>query len=87
MDSFAPNLWGLYNVHGNVWEWTSDCAVAEGAMEIGKAAAKPALNCAQRLSRGGSWNDFETEARSAAFVGFAADSRNWTQGFRVARNL
>lgn len=87
VDSFAPNPWGLYNVHGNVWEWTSDCPVAQGPVEFGRSSRKVDLNCGQRISRGGSWNDFETEARSAAFVGFAASSRNWTQGFRVARSL
>jgi len=87
VDSFAANPWGLFNVHGNVWEWTSDCfrrATAE--IETAGALVKQTV-CGRRVSRGGSWNDFAYLAASGARIGFAAGSRNPTQGFRVVRQL
>jgi formylglycine-generating enzyme required for sulfatase activity len=86
VDSFAANPWGLYNVHGNVWEWTADCWREDGPT-VAKASDKRTPDCGQRTARGGSWNDYAAEARSAASIGFGAVSRNLLQGFRVARTL
>jgi formylglycine-generating enzyme required for sulfatase activity len=87
--SFGPNPWGLYNVHGNVWEWTTDCLKEGSAPQLtsGNINMKPAKACSPRIARGGSWLDFADEARSAARIGFAADSRNRAQGFRIIREL
>jgi formylglycine-generating enzyme required for sulfatase activity len=93
-DSFEPNPWGLYNVHGNVWEWTSDCVtdvvpvLAEEIADNEHAPLIPAMpDCNERVSRGGSWSDYAYLAKSGAFVGFSAGNRNYAQGFRVARSL
>lgn len=87
VDSFSPNPWGLFNVHGNVWEWTSNCWRRE--MPASEAPATPAgsTTCGRRVARGGSWNDFAYLAASGARIGFAAASRNPMQGFRVVRQL
>ena len=87
VDSFAANPWGLYNVHGNVWEWTSDCWREDGPTGAVKRPEQRTPDCGQRVARGGSWNDYAVEARSAASIGFGAVSRNILQGFRVARTL
>lgn len=89
VDSFAANPWGLYNVHGNVWEWTRDCAEPKVAPEGAGGATGIARTkrCGTRYSRGGSWLDFAAEAASASRIGFAADSRNRAQGFRLVRSL
>ena len=87
VDSFPANKWGLYGVHGNVWEWTSDCWRDDGPVsQLEKSRAIPA-DCGQRTARGGSWNDYASQARSAASIGFNSGSRNALQGFRVARDL
>jgi formylglycine-generating enzyme required for sulfatase activity len=70
--SFAPNPWGLYQVHGNVLEWTSSFFFDGGA--------QPAL-------RGGSWNDFDFEICSACRTFRNPDMRSFKIGFRVARAL
>jgi len=87
VDSYAPNPWGLYNVHGNVWEWTRDCLETSGSNTAGRQAGSQSTQCTSREARGGSWIDFAAEAASAARIAFDASSRNYAQGFRVARTL
>ena len=55
VNSFSPNPFGLYNVHGNVWEWTQDCWSENytGAPTDGSAWATG--DCRFRVLRGGSW--------------------------------
>jgi formylglycine-generating enzyme required for sulfatase activity len=87
VDSFRPNPWGLYNVHGNVWEWVEDCwhENYEGAPANGSAWTSG--GCAYRILRGGSWCYVPRVLRSAARDRLAPDSRYSNLGFRVARTL
>lgn len=90
VDSFAPNPWGLYNVHGNVWEWTEDCRheTYHGAPADGSAWTAACSDFRRRVSRGGSWGNFPLLLRSAARVlGGSSVLRHYGLGFRLARTL
>jgi formylglycine-generating enzyme required for sulfatase activity len=88
VDSFQPNQWGLYQVHGNVREWTEDCynKTYTGAPNDGSAWTKG--DCDHRTLRNGSWTNKPALLRSA-FRGTIANNsvRSDTIGFRVARTL
>src|SRR5262249_4374646 len=66
VDSFQPNAWGLYQMHGNVREWIEDCYHESyvGAPSDGSAWTSGA--CSQRVLRGGAWNFFPKDLRSAS---------------------
>ncbi len=83
--SFPPNAFGLYDMHGNVWEWTQDCYREnyETASPIGAAATDP--DCSSYVVRGGGWNDRPKYLRSAIRYGDPPDYRSNYVGFRVAR--
>ncbi len=85
--SFDPNPWGLYQVHGNVWEWVEDCwrANYDGALTDG--SAKTAGDCTSRVLRGGSWNNSPRYLRAARRDGINAAFRYSNLGFRVARTF
>jgi formylglycine-generating enzyme required for sulfatase activity/class 3 adenylate cyclase len=85
--SFAPNPFGLYDVHGNVAEWTADCW--NGSYAGAPADGSPWLvgECDNRVVRGGAWGLSSYELRSAYRAGDPADLRSGRRGFRVARDL
>jgi formylglycine-generating enzyme required for sulfatase activity len=83
--SFSPNSFGLYDMHGNVWEWCQDSwhNSYEGAPSDGSAWINN--DNQSRLVRGGSWNDNPEVCRSAYRYPFDAGGQlNVSLGFRVA---
>ena len=84
---YAPNGFGLHDVHGNVLEWTEDCWNANYNGAPSDGSAWTAGGCSLRVLRGGSWFSGPQRARSAYRGGYAADSRSNMYGFRLARTL
>src|SRR5262249_54740420 len=87
VDSFQPNPWGLYNVHGNVWDWTEDCLHRNYQGAPADGSAWTSGDCSYRMVRGGSWFSSPQKLRSAYHFWSPTDFRDITQGFRVARTL
>jgi formylglycine-generating enzyme required for sulfatase activity len=87
--SFDPNPWGLYQVHGNVFEWVEDCYTYQndyqGAPDDGSAWTRG--ECRIHVLRGGSWNNLPLGLRSAWRFDLNPISRISYIGFRVARRL
>ena len=70
--SFQPNAFGLYDMHGNVWEWVEDCYKED---------------CTKRVLRGGSWYFEPQFARAGKRLSLGPEFRYFSLGFRVARVL
>jgi formylglycine-generating enzyme required for sulfatase activity len=86
--SFDPNRFGLHDMLGNVWEWMEDCwhENYEGAPNDGSAWTSGG-DCDRRSLRGGSWDNFPRDVRSALRFRTAPSRRSYDIGFRVAQDL
>jgi formylglycine-generating enzyme required for sulfatase activity len=80
-----PNAWGLYDLHGNVWEWCED--------GFGNYSVEPQAdptgpnNGDRRVLRGGGWGNAPVNCRSANRLRYTPGSRVSSIGFRVAMSL
>ncbi len=82
VDSFEPNKFGLYNMHGNVSEWVWDHYGEYGDNEIDPTGAETGI---LRVYRGG-WNDFAKNMRSAYRATMPQDQGSFNIGIRLVRN-
>jgi formylglycine-generating enzyme len=81
--SFKPNPWGLYDMLGDANQWTSSCP-RDYRWADDDIRGK---NCSAKTIRGASWATIPFAVRAAARGGASVDSRNSTNGFRVAATI
>ena len=90
MGSFAPNGFGLYDMHGNVCKWVEDCwhDNYEGAPSDGSAWTIDSLGGEdERVWRGGSYSRLRPNLRSAARGGLQSSGVDYCLGFRLVQDL
>ena len=82
--SYEANPFGLRDIIGNAWEWVETCSTQAIPSQVHPPAPS---SCEYRRTRGGSWDDFPEDLRSATRSRLAPDQRRNDLGFRVARDL
>ncbi len=82
---YKPNAWGLFDMHGNVWEWCSDGYAGDYYKRSPVDDPPGPDGAAIRVFRGGSWDYYPRACRSAYRYGGAPDFRRSNLGFRLAR--
>lgn len=81
---YRANAFGLYDMLGNVGEWTQDCWNGNYSGAPVDGSAWTVGDCAMRAVRGGAWDDAPVGLRAAYRVGSPVTIRLYSRGFRVA---
>ena len=83
---YPANAFGLFDMHGNVWEWTADCwrTSLDGAPADGSPRGG---TCVSRTLKGGAFNTGGWRLRAAHRIGKPASTREMEIGFRVVRDV
>ncbi|MBJ7304346.1 MAG: SUMF1/EgtB/PvdO family nonheme iron enzyme, partial [Gemmataceae bacterium] len=81
---YNPNAFGLYDMHGNVWEWCNDYWKADYPAASATNPKGPETGT-HRVLRGGSFIDFVSGARSSDRLNNSPTERFLNGGFRLAR--
>jgi len=84
--SFSGNYFGLYDMGGNVQEWTEDCYRAGYEGAPGDGSARMAFGCTQRAVRGGGYTSPSNALRSTRRGQYDQDTRLDNLGFRIVRS-
>jgi len=79
----APNDFGLYDMHGNVWEWCRDAFDDGSYAKAGNVDPENTAASRYRAQRGGSWSNDASQCRSAMRARSAPGDRRADFGFRV----
>jgi RNA polymerase sigma factor (sigma-70 family) len=84
--AFPANAWGLYDMHGNLWQWCEDRRWFYSGKDVGDPQGPEPRKywTPDRMLRGGSWDDIPGRCRSACRFSNPPDSRGAVFGFRVA---
>jgi formylglycine-generating enzyme required for sulfatase activity len=85
--SFKPNPFGLFDMLGNVFQWTEDCGQWSYIGAPSDGAAWTVGDCGNHIARGGSWFAAPRYVRSAGRQQFSADRRLSDTGFRLTKTL
>ena len=85
--SFKSNQFGLFDMNGNVWEWTSDCSVNRDHEKPKMKNNKSGVSCKNRVIKSGSWYYIPKLITPEARHKFPPSLSSYNIGFRVVKDL